>query len=38
MFDTGNHRNAVQQLIKQFVIIKGNKNISLSGAGVKYRL
>ena len=38
MFDTGNHGNAVQQLLKQFVIIKENKNISLCGAGVKYRL
>ena len=38
MFDTGNHGHAVYQLLKQFVIIKENKNIRLSGTRVKYCL
>ena len=38
MCDTGNHGHAVYQLLKQFVIIKENKNINLSGTRVKYCL
>ena len=47
MFDTGNHGNAAQQLLKQFVIIKENKilfslelerNTIFAKVGIKFSL